>query len=148
MFRVLIIPIILLVSTSVYSNEAIDLKEQILSLDNKLFTAFNHGDIKTLKTMMHPELEFYHDKAGFTNYRQTMQGFSQLFNRSNRPHRRIIEGKTEIYPVPNFGAIQVGQHEFCNTENNVKHCGVFKFNHVWKKTNEQWKLKRILSFDH
>ncbi|NVJ65886.1 MAG: nuclear transport factor 2 family protein [Gammaproteobacteria bacterium] len=133
---------------SISDEKPLNLTADILELDRKFFTAFNTGDIETLKQMMHPELEFYHDKAGLTNYQQTLEGLSELMKRTNRPNRRIIENKSEVYPVPNFGAIQVGQHEFCNTENNVKHCGIFKFNHVWQNINGQWKIKRIVSYDH
>jgi len=55
---------------------------------------------------------------------------------------------TEVYPVPDFGAIQTGEHRFCQTEGGEPDCGVFKFTHIWRLDEQGWKVARVMSYDH
>jgi hypothetical protein len=41
-----------------------------------------------------------------------------------------------------------GAHRFCHVENGKGVCGIFKFAHFWKKANDEWKISRIVSYDH
>ncbi len=124
------------------------LYREILAMDSVLFTAFNNHDMETLSKVFSEDLEFYHDKGGLTNYAQNMEAFKANFANPNWPKRELIRGGMEVYPVPGFGAMQIGEHRFCHPENGKMDCGTFKFVHVWQKKEEGWKLTRIVSYDH
>ncbi len=125
-----------------------DLHRQISSLDGILFEAFNTKDLDKLKTLFTEDLEFYHDKAGLTSYSQTIEGFKSQFESNDDMRRELVEGSLEVYPIPNFGAIEIGVHTFCHTEDGHKDCGTFKFLHVWQKREGQWKISRVVSYGH
>jgi hypothetical protein len=94
-------------------------------------------------------MEFFHDKSGVTNYEQNIAIFKTNFAKPNwGVKRRLLKESMEVYPIPNYGAMQIGQHEFCNTENGVTGCGILKFAHVWQFKDGKWTVTRILSYDH
>lgn len=62
--------------------------------------------------------------------------------------RTLVEGSLEVYPVKDYGAIQIGSHTFCHMENGQEDCGTFKFVHLWRKENDSWKLTRVISYGH
>ena len=122
---------------------------QVLALDKQLFTAFNQRDLETMKAMLSPDLEFYHDKAGLSDYRQNLKSTMDLFSRDTDLTRELLPEFNEVHPVPGYGAIQAGQHRFCHTaENGQPDCGVFKFLHIWKQDGENWQITRVVSYDH
>ena len=53
-----------------------------------------------------------------------------------------------MYPLPGYGAIEIGTHEFCHEENGKTDCGTFKFLHVWQKQDGKWQVTRVMSYDH
>lgn len=125
------------------------LEQEILRMDSLLFTAFNNRDQETLGVLFSKDLEFYHDQGGLANYEQNMQATEQLFNRDYVLHRELLPGTTEIHPIRDYGAVQIGRHEFCHEENGKMDCGTFKFIHIWKRLEGgKWELTRVISYDH
>lgn len=124
------------------------LYKEIAQMDSIVFTAFNNRDTATFNKHFTKDLEFYHDKGGLTGYDQTVNfAKAQLENKSDLK-RTLVPGSLEVYPVKDYGAIQIGAHKFCHTENGKQDCGTFKFVHVWKKINNEWKITRVVSYDH
>ncbi len=126
------------------------LYSEIARMDSIFFDAFNNHKIEVVKTIFSKDLEFYHDKGGFANYEQSVANTQSLFERNKTTGltRTLVKGSLEVYPIKDFGAIQVGEHRFCHVENGKDDCGTFKFTHVWKKQEGQWKLTRVISYDH
>jgi len=122
--------------------------QEIFTLDSLLFTAFNNRDIEPIKHLFSEGLEFFHDKTGLTGYAQNIEMLANNFERDNSPTRELIKETMEVYPVPGYGAVQTASHRFCHLENGQMDCGTFKFVHIWQQKNGQWKLARIVSFDH
>jgi ketosteroid isomerase-like protein len=120
----------------------------IAHMDSVLFNAFNSRDVEKLKTLFTEDLEFYHDLGGLTNYTQNMEAFKNTAAKNNDLKRELIAGSLEVYPVKDFGAMQIGVHRFCHTENGKPDCGTFKFVHIWKKINNEWKISRVVSYGH
>ena len=61
------------------NNEAADsLKAQIMQADATFFDAFNRCDIDKMASMFSPQLEFYHDTGGVTDYEQTMEALRSV----------------------------------------------------------------------
>ena len=130
-------------------SKSMTLEQEILRMDSILFTAFNGQDLETIKNIFSKDLEFYHDKAGLGNYEENMKSSEALFNRDYVLHRELLPGTTEIHPIKDYGAVQIGQHEFCHEENGKMDCGTFKFIHIWQKQEDGgWQLTRVISYDH
>ncbi|HEV7781081.1 MAG TPA: nuclear transport factor 2 family protein [Chitinophagaceae bacterium] len=125
-----------------------ELYDTIAHMDSVLFNAFNSKDVEILKTLFTSDLEFYHDTGGLTDYTQNMLAFENTAAQNPDLKRELIPGSMEVYPVKDFGAMQIGSHRFCHTENGKPDCGVFKFVHIWKKTNKGWKICRVVSYGH
>lgn len=121
---------------------------QIAHLDNVLFNAFNGRDIETYKKLFTTDLEFYHDKGGLTGYEYTIQSLKNTAARNDGLKRELVLGSLEVYPIKDYGAIQIGAHRFCHLENGKQDCGTFKFVHIWKKFGNDWKITRVVSYDH
>jgi hypothetical protein len=106
--------------------------------------------LDVLKTLFSEDLEFYHDLGGVTNYTQNLEAFKKTFEGERRVRRELIPGSLEVYPIKDYGAVQVGMHRFYGTEKGQKEQlgSEAKFVHVWHKKNGAWKLTRILSYAH
>jgi len=139
-----------LVNTKFNSSPAIpsSLYNEISHMDSVLFNAFNNRDIETFKTLFTTDLEFYHDKGGLTDYNYSIQSLKNTAAQNNGLRRELVKGSLEVYPIKDYGAIQIGAHTFCHPENGKMDCGTFKFVHVWKKINNEWKITRVISYDH
>lgn len=128
------------------------LYNEIAKMDSLLFEAYNTQNIEKFMTLLTHDVEFYHDKGGLMSYQSILDNTKALFDRYkklNTPIRRdLVQGSLEVYPINNYGALQIGLHTFCHWENGKNDCGTFKFVHVWKKKDGVWQLSRILSYDH
>jgi hypothetical protein len=94
------------------------------------------------------DLEFYHDNDGKLSYDDVRAGFTKMFSTLLAPRRTLVRGTMRVYPVPNYGAMQVGEHLFCHIEQGKPDCGVFQFTHVWRKADGRWRITRALSYGH
>lgn len=117
-------------------------------MDSILFSAFNTRDIEKFKSLFATDLEFYHDKGGLTNYDYTINALKETAKRNDGLRRELVKGSLEVYPVPGYGAMQIGAHTFCHMEKGKQDCGTFKFVHIWQKKNNEWKITRVVSYDH
>jgi len=124
------------------------LYSEIAHLDSVVFGAFNNRDTATFKKFFPDDLEFYHDKGGLTGYKETVAFMRSTAKNDNGLKRDLVPGTLEVYPIPNYGAIEIGSHTFCHKENGKQDCGTFKFVHIWRKTGNQWKIARVVSYGH
>jgi ketosteroid isomerase-like protein len=125
-----------------------ELFETIARMDKAIFDAFNAHDVDRLMSMFTDDLEFYHDTGGLGNYRQNAESFKKMFASTPDIRRDLVKGSLEVYPVKDYGAMEIGEHRFCHNENGKDDCGTFKFAMVWRKTGESWKISRVLSYGH
>ena len=125
-----------------------DLYQEIANQDSIVFAAFNSRNIELFKTKFSGDLEFFHDKGGLTNYDHTINFLKSTAQSKSDLKRELVKGSLEVYPIPGYGAMQIGQHRFCHLENGKQDCGTFKFVHIWKKNDNQWIITRVLSYDH
>jgi hypothetical protein len=117
-------------------------------MDSVVFNAFNTRDVEKLKTLFTRDLEFYHDKGGLTDYDYTMNFMKSVAVPGNDLRRELVKGSLEVYPIPGYGAMEIGAHTFCHTENGKQDCGTFKFVHIWQKKDGEWKIARVVSYGH
>jgi ketosteroid isomerase-like protein len=125
-----------------------ELYQRIAHLDTEMFAAFNTHDILKLMGYFTPDLEFYHDKGGLAGFAQTQQGFTQISKQSPDIHRELVPGSLEVYPIPGYGAIEVGEHRFCHREKGKLDCGTFKFTMLWQQKDGAWRVTRVVSYGH
>jgi ketosteroid isomerase-like protein len=117
-------------------------------MDAALSAAFDAHDISKLKALFSQDLEFYQDDEGLVRYEQTIKDFENLFAQGNQMRRKLIEGSLEVYPIKDYGAIEVGAHQFCHSEKGQDQCGTFRFVHLWRKEGGAWKISRVVSYAH
>ncbi len=125
-----------------------ELRALVASLDARMFDAYNAHDVEGLMAWFAPELEFYHDTGGLLDHAQVKAGFTGVFANNPDIRRELVPGTLEVYPVKDYGAIQVGAHRFCHTENGQPDCGTFRFVQVWRLKDGRWQVVRELSYGH
>jgi ketosteroid isomerase-like protein len=124
------------------------LYDEIARMDSVLFDAFNTSDLEKLKKLFAEDLEFYHDKDGLDSYQRTIEKIKALFDKNNGMKRELVKGSLEVYPVKDYGAIEIGAHSFSHVENGKEIRGTFKFVLIWRKKDGGWKVSRVISYDH
>ena len=127
-----------------------ELYDTIAKMDSVLFDAFNRRDIDKLKILFSEDLEFYHDLGGVTSYEQNMINFKKTFDGDRRVRRELVKGSLEVYPINNYGAVEIGSHRFYGTEKGQKEKlgSEAKFVQLWQKKDSVWKLTRVISYAH
>lgn len=124
------------------------LTEEITKLDSAFFAAFNHRDLQKFQSFLSEDLEFYHDQGGLTDYTHALQFLKEVTAHDNGLKREVLKESIQVYPIPGYGALQIGAHTFCHRENNKQDCGTFQFVQIWQKKNNEWKITRIISYGH
>lgn len=124
------------------------LYNEIARMDSILFDAFNRKDINKMKSLFAENLEIYQDNTGLRNYEQAVTAFKGVFGLPYQLTRKLVKGSLEVYPIKDYGAIETGSHTFCHIENGKLDCGTFKFMQIWQKKDGEWKLTRIITYDH
>jgi ketosteroid isomerase-like protein len=125
-----------------------ELFDTIARMDSAIFDAFNAHDVDRLMSLFTDDLEFYHDTGGLGDYRQNAESFKKMFASTPDIRRDLVKGSLEVYPIKDYGAMEIGEHRFCHKENGKDDCGSFKFAMVWRKSGESWKISRVLSYGH
>jgi len=124
------------------------LTTEIQKQDAAFFGAFNAHELERMMSFFSSDVEFYHDKDGRVSFDQLKAAFQTMFSRNDGIRRELVPGTLRVYPVPNFGAIETGTHNFCHVERGKDDCGTFQFVLVWQKQDGRWRVTRALSFDH
>jgi len=134
------------------------LTDEIRAADTSLFAAFfDRCDIKALTGMVTPDFEMFHDKGGRTasSAKEFIASIEttcarQKTGEAYRSRRELTPGTLRVYPLNNYGAIEVGEHRFFQLlpGKPEKLVEVSLFTHVWKKEAGSWKLARVLSYGH
>lgn len=121
--------------------------------DSLIFNAsFNTCDIAQLTTLINDDFEFYHDKSGLLEGKETFLNNTKkgLCKSTHKLRRELHEPSLEVFPLHDsggtlYGAIQKGIHSFYENE---KKGSTAKFTHLWIIKEDRWLLKRVLSYDH
>jgi Domain of unknown function (DUF4440) len=122
--------------------------QTIQSLDAQLFEAHNHCDLEKFGSLLADDMEFYHDVGGFSRSRQTtVEGVKN--NICGKVTGELVPGTLEVYPIANYGAVEIGVHCFHHPGlANAETVGEAKFIHLWQNKDGAWKVTRIISYDH
>lgn len=135
-----------------------DLTRQIAASDTALFDIyFNRCQPDVLRTMVTPDIEFYHDKGGVVSRDAT--AFVADYDRSCheklkpdawRSRRELVAASLRVSPVPGYGAIEEGDHRFYERQGDgpEKLVGEAHFVIVWALAPGGWQMARVLSYGH
>jgi hypothetical protein len=127
------------------------------SCDARLFdVGYNMHDIKPFEELISDNFEFYHDKGGATVGKAAFLDSIRngIFNLPYHARRELVPGSLVVYRMEKngvlYGAIQMGEHRFFALEPGKPEyqTGHALFTHLWLLEDGQWKLSRILSYDH
>ena len=124
--------------------------------DSLLFElGFNQCDTNQIRVLTSVDFEFYHDQAGITNSKELfIQSISGLCKMTYRPTRELDEKSLEVHFLKDngkiYGAIQNGIHRFYGEEENKPKylTSTADFIHLWIIEDGNWKLKRVISYNH
>ncbi len=153
---ILLLPAVLLAallaaaSTPVYAQTPSPdpLFKTIQSLDTQLFDAYNHCDLLKFGSLIADDIEFYHDKTGLSRGRPALIEAIRN-NICGKVTRELVPGTLEVYPIANYGAVEIGIHRFHHPgHEDPGSVGEAKFIHLWQNKDGVWKVTRVISFDH
>ena len=119
--------------------------DELARMDTQLFdAAFVSCDADKFRAIFTADAEFYHDRTG-AEVGEAVRTLKSC-PRDNGVTRTLVAGSLEVYPMKDYGAIQIGRHVFARKGEPGSE--VAKFVHLWKQENGAWRLARVLSFDH
>ncbi|BAO74340.1 hypothetical protein WPG_0110 [Winogradskyella sp. PG-2] len=136
-----------------------DLFKTLAAKDSILFkVGFNKYKVEKSAELMFDDLEFYHDKGGISNSKEefvkTMKNRLCRENNPEKVYRFLVEESLEVFPMYDngklYGALQNGKHFFSPNEfmNFEKTDNYALFSHLWIIEDDEWKLKRVISYNH
>lgn len=122
------------------------LTAEIKALDAAAFDAYNRCDLPRFSGYFDPKVAFYHDTGGATFERDAMvEGVRK--NICGKVRRELIAPSLRVYPIKDYGAIEEGEHRFC--ELATGRCeGIARFVMVWAKQAGTWRVTTVLSYAH
>ena len=124
-----------------------ELEALILSKDSTFWQAYNQCDVEVMASFLSEDLEFYHDKNGFTQGKSAMRESLSNGLCANGPslRREAKEGTVRVYPLNGIGAIISGEHLFYTGDKPESEA---RFTHIWTLNDNEWTMSRVISYDH
>jgi hypothetical protein len=134
------------------------LRDEIRAADTELFQLmFETRDPAAMAKLIAPDFEMYHDRGGFVA--KSGADFLAFYAKdcaswakpgAVRAKRVLVPETMGVYPVPGYGAIEDGYHDFyghigAGSEWKV---GRGRFTQLWRKTPDGWQVARAFSYDH
>lgn len=130
-----------------YTTDNQQLHDTITHLDSVFFSAYNTCNInlETYASFYSDSIEFYHDKGGLMNNKEAIVASTKKFV-CGKVTRTLVKGSIEVYPIKDYGAIEMGLHRFQNNEDASSTTSKpGKFIIVWQYKNNQWKITKVVS---
>lgn len=132
--------------TKNYKPDDLKLYKTITDLDSTFFEAYNNCNVNLEKysSFYSEDIEFLHDKGGvMTSKKEIVEGTKK--NICGKVTRELVKGSIEVYPIKDYGAIEMGLHKFHNSEEPNAIAEVARFTIIWKKENNDWKITKVIS---
>lgn len=127
------------------AHDAPPLSAEIARMDSLAFdVAFNECDLDVFLDVLDDDFEFYDDRSGLnTSLDAEVRSFRDRCSKEQTVTRKLLDDR--VYPLGDYGAVQVGEHEFSVGGVPVERS---RFTHVWRRSETGWTIARILSYDH
>lgn len=124
------------------------LYDQIAAVDKQFFDAYNECKLDKLKALLDDQIEFYHDQGGLMIGSENVVNAVQK-NICGKVTRELVPGTLEVYPIKDYGAVEIGTHRFHHPgHEQTEPVGEAKFVQLWQNKNGSWKMTRVFSIDH
>ena len=124
--------------------EDLELFETIVAMDKVYFDAYNTCDLETQRLLYADDIEFYHDKGGLmTNKKELINALEK--NICGKVTRELLQGSIEVYPIKDYGAVQIGYHKFHNKMEPEAIPKPSKFIMIWHNDRGTWKISKVVS---
>jgi len=117
---------------------------EIQAMDTKFFNAYNSCDLDTQSDIYSEDIEFFHDKGGLMTSKQGIIDGTEK-NICGKVTRTLIPRSIEVYPIKDFGAVEIGYHKFFNNQEPDAISNPSKFIIFWKKSGSDWKITKVVS---
>ena len=121
-----------------------DVYDIIVAMDKEYFDAYNTCDMKKQASIYSEDLEFFHDKGGLSTSKQEILT-SLEENICGKITRTLIDGSIEVYPIKDYGAIEMGYHKFYNNQEPGAKSKPSRFIIAWKNDGEKWLISKVIS---
>lgn len=122
-----------------------ELYDKIVYLDSLYFAAYNQCNMAVLDSLMSDNLEFYHDKGGFSDSKTATLATIEK-NICGKVTRELLKGSIEVYGIKNYGAVEIGFHGFHNSQEKAPEQTHFsKFIVIWRYLDNRWQMSRVIS---
>jgi hypothetical protein len=119
----------------------------IVYMDSIFFDAYNTCNVNLDKygAFFSDSIEFYHDKGGLMTSKQGIIDATKR-NVCGKVTRELVKNSIEVYPIKDYGAVEIGYHKF---HNNTEKPGTLsnpgRFVIIWQNKNNEWKITRVIS---
>ena len=120
------------------------LYNEIVGMDRQFFDAYNSCDLETQEAIYADDIEFFHDKGGRSDSKADLIQKTKD-NICGKVQRELVANSIEVYPIPDYGAIEIGLHSFHNNEEPDAISTPSKFICFWRKDEEKWKMAKVVS---
>jgi hypothetical protein len=133
--------------TKNYKPDDEQLYQTIVKLDSAFFGAYNTctTNLEKYGAFFSENIEFYHDQGGLMTSKQDIIDATKR-NICGKVTRELVKGSIEVYPIKDFGAIEIGLHKFHNNQEPPDaESKIGRFVVVWENKNSEWKIKRVVS---
>ncbi|MBS1525892.1 MAG: nuclear transport factor 2 family protein, partial [Bacteroidetes bacterium] len=108
------------------------------------FNAYNTCDMATQAAIYSDSIEFYHDKGGLMTSKKDLLAAIKA-NICGKVTRVLVPGSVEVYPVPGFGAVEIGYHRFINHQESETPSNPGRFVVFWRLKDGKWQIYRVAS---
>ncbi|MBK6265657.1 nuclear transport factor 2 family protein [Marivirga sp. S37H4] len=145
------------VNAQTNSKDSQSIYDELAIKDSLMFKiGFDQCDLTMVKSLINEDFEFYHDIGGIDSSREdfinTMRR-NLCPNGENAIRRELVQGSLKVFPLYDngvlYGAIQTGSHRFPQADSHTsENNSAAQFMHLWLLKNGEWKISRVLSFDH
>jgi hypothetical protein len=143
---ILIIPFSVGAQNEISTYKPVDQKlhKTISHMDSVFFEAYNSCNMEKQKEIYADDIEFFHDKSGLSTSKSAILEATEN-NICGKVTRSLVKGSIEVYPINNYGAVEIGYHKFFNNQEPDAPSNPSKFIIMWHYEKEQWKITKVIS---
>lgn len=121
--------------------------DTIARLDSIFFSYYNtcETNLDKYAAFISDSLEFYHDQGGLMTSKPEFIAATKA-NICGKVTREVVKGSIEVYPIKDYGAVEMGLHRFYNNTHppgTPSHPSRFMI--IWKREPQGWKIRRVVS---
>lgn len=129
--------------TRALANKSATLYDTIVYMDSVWEDSYNNCRLDKQEDLISEDLEFYHDQGGLMISKKALIEALKK-NICGKVTRELQAGSIEVYPIPGYGAVEMGYHRF-HGKNDTGSGHFAKFVHLWHREKGHWRITRVIS---